>query len=122
MPTPAGVPQGSPLSPLLYMYYNANLLDIPRQDERGLGFIEDIMYGVEGFTDKANIRKLERLLQEAEEWRKRHSAQFEPTKYVLVHFTRNHRRARKAAITVEGSTIESTNEVKYLCVISDQKL
>src|SRR5438046_2775542 len=114
MPTPAGVPQGSPLSPLLYMYYNANLLDIPRQDERGLGFIEDIMYGVEG--------KLERLLQEAEEWRKRHSAQFEPTKYVLVHFTRNHRRARKAAITVEGSTIESTNEVKYLCVISDQKL
>ena len=28
--TPAGVPQGSPLSLLLYMYYNADLLNIPK--------------------------------------------------------------------------------------------
>src|SRR5436190_20383168 len=28
--TEAGVPQGSPLSPILYMYYNAELLDVPR--------------------------------------------------------------------------------------------
>ena len=29
IPTPAGTPQGSPLSPTLYMYYNGDLLDIP---------------------------------------------------------------------------------------------
>jgi hypothetical protein len=41
-----GIPQGSPLSSLLYMYYNADFLDIPQQRVTGLGFIDDIMYGV----------------------------------------------------------------------------
>src|SRR5437773_1275586 len=50
--TPAGIPQGSSLSSLLYMYYNANLLDISQQRGTGLGFIDDIMYGVKGFIDK----------------------------------------------------------------------
>jgi len=44
-PTPAGVPQGSPLSPILYIYYNRDLLDIPRGNNHlALGFIDDIGY------------------------------------------------------------------------------
>ena len=56
IPTPAGIPQGSPLSPLLYMYYNAGLLEIPegRDNTIGLGFVDDIVYGVDGATDKGN--------------------------------------------------------------------
>ena len=57
--TPAGVPQGSPLSPLLYMYYNADLLDIAsRHEGKSLGFIDDITYGIEGPSDMANVCKL----------------------------------------------------------------
>ena len=68
--TPAGVPQGSPLSPLLYMYYNADLLEIGNQDGRiSLGFIDDITYGIEGNTDKGNVRTLKQALVKAEEWR-----------------------------------------------------
>ena len=62
------------------MYYNADLLDIPQQPGMGLGFIDDIMYGVEGFTDKGNVRKLKQLLREVEEWRKKHGVQFETSK------------------------------------------
>ena len=40
-PTPTGVPQGSSLSPILYIYYNADLLDIP-PGKLALGFIDDI--------------------------------------------------------------------------------
>ena len=64
IPTPAGVPQGSPLSPILYMYYNADLLEVTkdRSDTTSLGFIDDIVYGVEGESDRQNVRKLTEAL------------------------------------------------------------
>ena len=104
------------------MYYNADLLDIPQQRETGLGFIYDIMYGVEGLTDKENARRLDQLVYEAEKWRIKHGAQFELSKYILVHFTRNYRRSTDAAINIEGATIKPANQVKYLGVIFDKKL
>jgi len=124
IPTPAGVPQGSPLSPLLYMYYNADLLDITtrREGAISLGFIDDIVYGVEGFLDLGNTRKLKGILTEAEEWRKKHGAQFETSKYILVHFTRNPKRSAKASITINGFAVKASTEAKYLGVIFDQQL
>jgi hypothetical protein len=51
-----------------------------------------------------------------------HGAQFEPSKYVLVHFTRNKNLEYTASITINGTKIEPSSEVKYLGVIFDQKL
>ena len=123
VPTPAGVPQGSPLSPLLYMYYNADLLDIaPQNQATSLGFIDDIMYGTQGATDEENAHKLEQILKKAEEWRQMHGAQFEVSKYTLAHFTRNHNRATGAPVTIGQTTINAVKEARYLGVIFDQKL
>ena len=121
--TSAGVPQGSPLSPILYMYYNADLLDIAsRFQGKSLGFIDDIMYGTEGSTDTENVQKLEQMLQSAEEWRGKHGVQFETSKYVLIHFTRNNNREKSASIKINETTIEPSSEAKYLGVIFDEKL
>ena len=121
--TPAGIPQGSPLSPLLYMYYNADLLELATQHQiTGLGFIDDIVYGVQGSSDKANVRKLKHVLNEAEEWRRRHGAQFETSKYILVHYTRNRNKETKAPVTIDRTTIKPSSEAKYLGVIFDQEL
>jgi len=123
--TPAGIPQGSPLSPLLYMYYNADLLDIPQAEKvkaTALGFIDDIVYGVSGISDTGNARKLKRIFMHSDEWRDKHGAQFETSKYVLVHFTKNLNRETKVAITIDNMKIKPTNEAKYLGVIFDQKL
>jgi endonuclease/exonuclease/phosphatase (EEP) superfamily protein YafD len=119
----AGVPQGSPLSPLLYMFYNADLLDIPkRTKDLAMGFIDDVVYGVGGPTDRANARRLKGMLKEAEKWRISHGAQFEQSKYILVHFTRNRHRATKARISINGTTIKPSEDARYLGVIFDSKL
>ena len=121
--TAAGVPQGSPLSPLLYMYYNADLLTVStKPNEIAIGFIDDIVYGTAGATDNGNARRLKQMLKEAGKWRKCHGAQFEQSKYILVHFTRNYRKSTKASLTVDGTKINPADEAKYLGVIFDKAL
>jgi len=82
IPVRAGVPQGSPLLPLLHMYYNADLLDSTEgensePDRMSLGFIDDITYGMAGHSDRENVRKLKGMLEKAKEWRIKHGAKFQ---------------------------------------------
>jgi len=117
----AGIPQGSPISPILYIFYNADLLDIPGNDGSSWGFIDDIAYGVQGESDEQNAEELQRMLEKAEQWRERHGVKFEPSKYVLTHFSRS-RIPPAASIKIGHATIEPANEAKYLGVIFDRKL
>jgi hypothetical protein len=104
------------------MFYNGDLLDIPAPPHLSLGFIDDIAYGVQRLTDKGNAEKLQEMLEQAEEWRQKHGAQFEKTKYILIHFTRNRNLSTDAAIEITGTTIEPSNDARYLGVIFDKKL
>ena len=105
------------------MFYNADFLDVGQQHQAtGLGFIDNIVYDVQGNTDKENARKIKRILSEAEEWRKKHEVQFETSKYVLVHYTRNRNVETEASVTINGATIRPSDEAKYLGIIFDQEL
>ena len=98
------------------MYYNADLLDLPKiYGGQSLGFIDDVVYGVQGNTAEGNAQKLAVMLKETEEGRK---------SMVLtnVHYTRNHRQSTKASVNVWQTKIKPSNEAKYLGVIFDQKL
>jgi Reverse transcriptase (RNA-dependent DNA polymerase) len=68
--TTAGTAQGSPLSGTLYLFYNGDMLDIPKEGGLSLGFIDDLALGVQGLTDDGNARKLEGWMKEAEDWKK----------------------------------------------------
>ena len=62
------------------------------------------------------------MLEEVEVWKKRHGAQFDKSKYILVHFTRNHRQLTEASIVMNDIIINPVNEVKYLDITFDQNL
>jgi exonuclease III len=82
-----GIPQGSPLSPILYLFYNADLLEIAsRSSQVVTGYIDDTMFLVEGENTESTVHKLEVLHRKADEWAYKHASVFAPAKYELIHF------------------------------------
>ena len=71
---------------------------------------------------RGNTRELKQLLTKSEQWRQQHGAQFEKSKYVLIHFTQNPSAKVEASVTINGTRIQPSTEGKYLGVIFDQKL
>jgi len=80
----AGIPPGSPLSPILFMLYNAELLEIPKSPDLALGFIDDIAYGVSGLTAQGNIERLQETLSKSEKWKEKQWSAFR-TEQIHAH-------------------------------------
>jgi Reverse transcriptase (RNA-dependent DNA polymerase) len=89
-PIQTGIPQGSPLSPILYLFYNADLIETCKtENTESIGYIDDVSILAVGPTPQHNCKILKTTHRRAENWARQHGSQFAPTKYELVHFTRN---------------------------------
>ncbi|GAE00309.1 hypothetical protein CIMG_02747, partial [Paecilomyces variotii No. 5] len=66
-----GIPQGSLLSPILYLFYNAN----PQEEEppvRKFGYIDDTNMLATGDSEEANCQALARAMEPSFTWASRH--------------------------------------------------
>jgi len=120
-----GTVQGSPLSPILYTFYNADLIEKCNlaDDTSATGFIDDVAILTWGDTTAETCTKLRGALQIAEQWAKTHASVFSPSKFQLIHFTRARTRidTRQPLQTAWGE-IPAKPTCKYLGLIMDSAL
>ena len=88
LPVNAGIPQGAPISPILFLFFNAPLIEECARSKLRIqvgGFVDDIHIIAYGTSTKANCRILEKVHQICLKWAQRHGASFAPKKYELIH-------------------------------------
>jgi hypothetical protein len=125
----AGIPQGSLLSPILFLFYNTNLIDAchdPQHDMHSTGFVDDQCLLAIGSSTEENCARLAATHEKCNEWSRRHASQFAPAKYELIHLTRHPKKFNlEATVTIPGETpqlIKPSPSIKYLGVRLDTAL
>ena len=94
IPVVAGVPQGSPLSPVLFILYIASLYKALKQDHPTIsiaGFADDTNLLAFGKHSAANTRQLERAWKTCLQWASTRGMAFAAQKCELIHFNKGRR-------------------------------
>lgn len=122
-PIRTGIPQGSPVSPILYLFYNADLVEVCKtEDTEAVGYIDDISILAVGPSAPRNCKTLKSIHRKAEEWAQKHGSEFAPAKYELVHFTRDPKMNSTHALRLPHATIRASPSCRYLGVHMDTRL
>ena len=117
--------QGDPLSMILYLFYNADLLDIGcGRHEICLGYVDDLaLVAMAGnFTD--THRLLNSMItwpEGAGDWSTSHNSKFEASKLVLLDFSCA-KNVSRPPMLLQGCTINPQTSHKFLGVMIDQEL
>jgi ribonuclease HI len=127
IPTPTGIPQGSPISPILYLIYNADLIE-NSASVNGVtsnGWVDDVAFMAKGDSERETVSKLRKACGKADTWAKRHASVFDTKKYALIHFV-NPREAEPRHTPLrlsDGTTIQPTTSAeRYLGFWLDPEL
>jgi hypothetical protein len=126
--TQSGIPQGSPLSPILFLFFISELLELFQKPSGGtlaFGFVDDTNIIAWGNTARENCKRLEDVHKKCLTWARRHGATFAPDKYQLIHLTRRRKDPHRdlASIVQIGShTVKPQQSLRVLGVWVDPKL
>ena len=121
-----GIPQGSLISPILFLFFNAPLIKECTAAKLQLqvrGFIDNIHLLAYRKTTESNYKTLELAHEICLKWASTHGASFAPQKYELVYLTRCPRRFNIGAVVSLGHAItKPQTEIRVLGLYIDGKL
>lgn len=125
----SGVPQGSILGPILFLCFTNDLIsNFP--GVKVVSYADDTQFIVTGKTIEIVQKKLENVIEKAENWYKSNSLMSNPSKTEVIFFTpRNNNYSKNVnnptiSVYEEGKEvkIEAANDVKVLGVQIDSKM
>jgi hypothetical protein len=120
----SGTPQGSPLSPLLYIIYTHDSMNRMRYfTEHGL-FADDTALWTSS-NSTSNLRsRLQQSIDEFQKWCNSWKLKLQPTKVESIHFSPHPKKKYKnpVVIKVEDTILKPLDSTRYLGVIIDKKL
>jgi len=126
-----GIGQGDPLSMVLYILYNADLLDIAlNPEEESLGFVDNAMIMAEGKNTKETLNIITDFMERDDSsfsWSTAHNSKFEIDKLALVHFSKRNTNELNPgpaapALRLKERLIKTVSSYKYLGIHLDSKL
>jgi len=132
-----GIGQGDPLSMILYIIYNADLLEITgdEENENSLGYVDDIALVAVGKDMEKTNRWLQHMMMKEDggiQWSKDHNSRFEATKSVVLHASRKTQVdlanpekwicLDRPLLLIEGQRIQEVQSFKYLGIQVDALL
>lgn len=125
--TETGIPQGSTLSPALFVFFISDLLEefkSVKGDTFGFGFVDDTTLVTWGNSAESNCRRLTAAHDKCEAWAKRFGAKFAPDKYQLIHFTKKRQSTPdlQSTIQIQGHDAELVTSLRVLGVWLDPTL
>ena len=120
-----GIGQGDPLSMILYIIYDSDLVRTAAgKHELTLAFVDDTAFLAIGKMFRETHQILHDMLERSRggfEWSTLHNSRFAPSKFALIDFTMN-RSKEHPPLIVKGVTITPSPTHKFLRVILDQEL
>lgn len=123
-----GLPQGSSLFPILYLFFNSDLVaGIINKNKGSPAFINDFTAWIVSPSIADNFQKIRAtVILHLENWAYQSGAVFNSQKTILTHFTQAHCKVNSfealEKLVLSGATVAPSPQVKILGVVLDQKL
>ncbi|KAF7568870.1 hypothetical protein PtrM4_112850 [Pyrenophora tritici-repentis] len=108
----AGIPQGSPVSPIFFLIYIRDLF--PALQSFQLSYIDDLSLTTSSTSLKKNIRALQKEIATLFAKGEQLDIIFDTSKTELIHFTAKKERIERALILPNNDRIEHKDTVKWL--------
>src|SRR6266481_1136181 len=130
-----GIVQGQPLSMMLYLFYNADLIENIQKEELKIAYVNDVNFYAEGADFEEVYTKLGDMMAReggGRDWSHWHNSWFELSKLTLVGFSQWHvpdpdnpsklRPEPRLNLTIDGVVVKPVTSHKFLGVLFDQEL
>ncbi len=118
LPSKCGLPQGSPVSPILFLLYIAPLV---RLTKGRFGYADDAAFLVTAYTLEGCHRALKTTVDRTLLWGRENGVQFDVLKSDLQYFHRR-RKEVELPVYVGGELVQPNDVTRWLGVFFDRKL